>query len=312
MNNQLHTILGASGATGKAVIKELQQRDLPIRLVQRNAKAGDKETIKADLLSADEAKIAIKGSTHVYLCVALPYDSKIWLEKWPLIMQNVIDACAETNAILIFLDNAYMYGPAPLAIPFAENHSQNPGTKKGLARKKTIDLLIKAMEYKKVNAVIGRSADFYGPHTISSAFYNSFLEKMLAGKAPQSIGKINVKHTYANTTDNAKALVSLALDPSTHGQVWHLPVGEPITVEEVTVIFNKILGSNYKISYLPPIIAKIVSIFIPVLNEAVVMLYQFDNEYIMSFDKFKKHFPDFKVTPYEIGIKDMIKSFQVE
>jgi len=33
------------------------------------------------------------------------------------------------------------------------------------------------------------------------------------------------------------------------------------------------------------------------------MLYQFDNTYDMSWDKFHKKFPDFKVTSYEDGIK---------
>ena len=37
-----------------------------------------------------------------------------------------VDACLQEQAVLIFLDNIYMYGPAPLSIPFDEEHPQDP------------------------------------------------------------------------------------------------------------------------------------------------------------------------------------------
>ena len=38
-------------------------------------------------------------------------------------------------------------------------------------------------------------------------------------------GRAGARHTYAHVDDNARALVALALDESTHGRAWHLPVG---------------------------------------------------------------------------------------
>lgn len=310
MANQLHTVLGSSGAIGRAVIQELQNRNLPIRAVERSVKIKGVETITADLLDIEQTKKALQGSTHVYLCIGLPYSSAVWLTQWPKIMQNTIDACIAVDAILIFFDNVYMYGPPPLTIPFDENHKQNPITKKGMARKQTADMLLKAIKENKLKAVVGRSADFYGPNAVNSQFYISFLERMLIDKAPQAISKSGIKHTYAYTVDNGKALVALAVSPTTYGEVWHFPVGEPITIEEVAAIFNKELGKNYKISFLPSFMRKILSLFVPVLKEVGEMLYQFNSEYQMSFVKFKKQFPEFKVTPYEQGIKEMINSFK--
>jgi nucleoside-diphosphate-sugar epimerase len=310
MSSELHTILGASGAIGRAVIKELQNRKLAIRLVGRSLKIEGIEIMQADLLNSSETKKAIQDSTHVYLCVGIPYRTDVWLKNWPLLMQNVIAACVDANAILIFFDNIYMYGAPPLTIPFDENHPQNPTTQKGIARKQTADLLLKSIKENKLTAVIGRSADFYGPSAANSPFFISFLERMLKNKAPQYLSKPGIKHTYANCMDNGKALVAIALDPTTYGQVWHLPVGEPITIEEVAAIFNKELGTNFKISFLPAIVRKILSLFISPIKEASEMLYQFNDEYIMSFDKFKKHFPNFKVTSYEEGISEMINSFK--
>lgn len=309
MKNQIHTVLGASGAIGRAVIKELKNRSLSISAVERKWKLQGIEPFEADLLNKDEAIKIIRNSSFVYLCVGLPYQSKVWTKDWPILMENVITACEKANAKLIFFDNIYMYGPAPLSMPFNEENLQLPTTKKGLARKKTTDLLLKAIAENRIEAVIGRSADFYGESAVNSPFYISFLENILKGKAPQVLGKNGITHTYAYSGDNGRALVELALNDSTYGQVWHLPVGKPITFEEVNEIMNSFVGTNYKIRYVPKIMRKLLSLFILPLKEVEEMLFQFENPYEMNFDKFKKQFPDFQVTTYQDGIKKMIQSF---
>lgn len=133
---------------------------------------------------------------------------------------------------------------------------------------------------------------------------------MLKGKAPQSISKAGVKHTYGFNLDLGRALVALALDESTYGQVWHLPVGEPLAVEDIAALINGELGTAYKISHLPVVILKVLSLFMPSLRELPEMLYQFNQPYIMSFEKFKSHFPGFKVTSNEVGVKALVTYFK--
>lgn len=310
MKNPLHVVLGASGASGRAVVEELQKRNLPVKAIGRSARLSGVETVVADVFNKNELTAALQGASHVYLCIGLPYNLKIWQRQWPLLLQNTIEACETVRARLIFLDNIYMYGPAPLAVPFDENHPQTPASLKGRVRKQVADMLLKAMQEKRVEAVIGRSADFYGPHAVYSLLYISFLERMLQGKAPLSIAFKGVQHTYANTSDNGRALVALALEDSAYGQVWHLPVGEPVTPEEASEIFNKVLGTQLKISFMPAWLLGILSIFIPIMKEAAEMQYQNKSPYIMSFEKFRRQFPDFEVTPYEAGFREMVASFQ--
>ncbi len=309
-NEQLHLVLGGSGAIGQAVIYELLQRNISVKAVERSKNVKNVETIKADLLEFEEAKNAISGASYVYVCVGLPYSAKVWETQWPKLIGNVIDACSLTNAKLIFLDNVYMYGPAPLSIPFDENEKQNPQTKKGKVRKIVADMILDAHKDNKIEAVIGRAADFYGPNTKNSILYVNFLENILNNKNPNWLAKLDKEHTYAYTQDIGKALVELALDNTTYGEVWHLPAGKKITIEEILKIINNELNTNYKISYTPGFIINILSVFIPVLRELKEMLYQFNNTYDMSWDKFHKKFPDFNVTSYEEGIRDMIKSFK--
>ncbi len=310
MNHALHTVLGATGAIGKAVVHELKFRNLRIRAVQRKGSITDVDNVNADILLAHETMKAIKGSTHVYMCTAVPYSAKLWQQKWPLMMKNVIDACAEEGARLIFLDNIYMYGPSPLAVPFTEHHPQFPPSAKGQVRKQIADMLMQAASEHRIKAIIGRSADIYGPGGLNSPIYHSFLSRMLEGKAPQSLAPKRAKITYAYIPDIGKALVMLALTQDAYQQVWHLPVGRPISIQEIADIINKELGTHHKVSYISKGKMQILSLFIPILKEIKEMMYQYETEYYMSFEKFHKQFPDFQVTPYEIGIPEMVRYFK--
>lgn len=304
MKNQIHTVLGANGAIAKGVIKELKIRQLQIRKVSRKP-----TWVQADLLRKEDAERAIEGSSYVYLCIGLPYNSQVWESQWPQVMQNVIDACEKAQARLIFLDNMYMYA-SPLPIPFDEDTNQNPSSRKGKARKQTADLFLKAIRDNKIKGLIGRSADFYGEAALNSPFYISFLERMLQGKGPQILNSAEIEHTYANVLDSGQALVELALNDDCYGEVWHLPVGEPISKNRILTLFNKKLGSNFKISVMPTLLKKILSIFIPILNETKEMEYQFDQKYVMSDLKFRKRFPNFKASSYKDGVDRMVEWFK--
>ncbi len=265
--------------------------------------------MQADLLDRRQTELAISGSDFVYLCVGLPYEHKVWADQWERIMANVIDACVDNDAKLIFLDNVYMY-TSDLPNPFDERTAQQPSSKKGVVRKKVADLFMQAIESRGLRGLIARSADFYGVGASNSVFYLSFLERVLKGKAPQLLSAGNVKHTFANVDDNARAMVDLALCEDCYGQVWHLPVGTPITMDEALGIVNELRGTSFENSVMPGLLKRILPLFIPILKEAKEMEYQFENEYVMSYAKFSARFPDFEVTAYKEGISEMIASFE--
>ena len=308
-NDELHTVLGANGAMGKALADELKKRKLHYKLVSSNS-SQDKQTIeKADLTNKEETLQAIKESRYVYLCVGLPYSTKIWTEQWPIIMQNVIAACAVHNSKLIFFDNVYSYSQ-PLSIPFDEKMSQKPTTKKGELRKYIADVMLNAVAEKRIDGLIARSADFYGPNAKNSILYISILKKMLQGKKPQSLSNGNIAHTYAYLADNAKAILELSLRNDCYGEIWHLPVSNLTTLDQVVKIFNQVLKKEYKLQVMPKFMINILSRFIPMIKEVKEMQYQFDNEYKMSHQKFMTQFPDFEITPIEKGLTEMANYFK--
>ncbi len=310
MNSSLHTVLGATGSIGQATIQALQTRGFAIKAVSRSTALPNVSNHKADLLDLEQTRASIKDSTHVYICVGLPYKTEIWDRDWEILMHNVITACSEQNARIIFLDNIYMYGPSPLQVPIEESHPQQPPSIKGKARKRTTDMLLAAINAGKVKGVIGRAADIYGPKAVNSSLYISVLERMLAGKAPQLLAPAEIPHRYSSTRDIGNALVELALAEDTYGQAWHLPVGRLTNNSEMIALLNRELGTDFKASVLPTFMRKILRLFIPPLKEIEEMLYQVQHPYDFSDTKFRTRFPDFEVSTYEEGIKEMVASFK--
>src|SRR6476646_1977201 len=128
----MQTILGANGAIGKSLAKELQRYTDKVRLVSRHPKKvneGD-ELVTADLNNAAQTDAAVQGSEVVFLTAGLDYKLKVWQAQWPEIMRNVITACKKHNAKLVFFDNIYMYDKNSLD-NITENAPINPPSKKG-------------------------------------------------------------------------------------------------------------------------------------------------------------------------------------
>src|SRR5258706_11915419 len=70
------TILGAGGAIGNELLKELIARKESIRLVSRNPKRvpGVAEAVAADLSNFDDTLKAVSGSRVAFLLAGLKYD----------------------------------------------------------------------------------------------------------------------------------------------------------------------------------------------------------------------------------------------
>lgn len=128
------SILGAGGAIGSDLVKELTTRNESIRLVSRNPKLvpGAAEAVAADLSNLDNTVKAIAGSRIAFLLVGLKYDITEWRALWPHIMRNAIEAAKRANARLVFFDNVYMYGKVEGVM--TEETPFHPYSKKGEIR----------------------------------------------------------------------------------------------------------------------------------------------------------------------------------
>jgi uncharacterized protein YbjT (DUF2867 family) len=99
----MHTILGAGGAIGNELRKELIRKGERVRFVARKPEtaSGTTEVVAADLSDLQQTIDAVSGSAVAYLVVGLKYDTNVWRDLWPRIMQNAIEACKRSGTKLI-------------------------------------------------------------------------------------------------------------------------------------------------------------------------------------------------------------------
>ena len=305
-----YTILGAGGSVSNALIPELQKRKIDVRLVSRRASPVDgiSENISADLLDSKAVSDAVAGTDVAFLLAGLPYSTKVWKEKWPIVMQNVIDACEKHKVKLVFFDNVYMYGRVEGKM--TEETPNNPCSKKGEVRAKIATMLMDAIKAGKIQGLIARAADFYGPNVNSSLITFLVIDNIKKGKKPQVLLNDNTTHSFTFIPDTGRALADLAADKSALNQIWHLPTYNPApTGKEMIEIFVKYYGISAKYSVMGKMLVNIGSLFIPVVRELKEMMYQYEYNYYFDSTKFEKHF-GYGATSYEEGLKQTAEFYK--
>jgi nucleoside-diphosphate-sugar epimerase len=304
----MQTILGAGGIIGTELARVLPQYTDKVRLVARNPKAvtGKEELFQADLSDAESTLKAVAGSEVVYLCVGLNYHLPTWQKMWPIIMQNVIEACASHQAKLVFFDNIYMYHPSEIR-DIRETSVKDPQTGKGKVRLQILELLWAAHHAGRIQATVARAADFYGPNAGSVSVLNEgVLKPLRLGKAANWFGRTDKKHSFTYTIDAAKATAILGNSDKAWGEEWHLPTAKkPLTGEEYIQTLAALIGAKPKKQVAGKFILRILGLFNPLMKEFVEMLYQYDRDYIFNSDKFEQAF-EFEVTPYSEGLKTIV------
>jgi nucleoside-diphosphate-sugar epimerase len=296
MNTNLQTILGSGGVIGTPLAKELSKFTTRIRLVSRNPKKvnPDDELFAADLTESTQVDKAVQGSEIVYLTVGFEYNLKVWKEKWPKVMNNVIGACKKHHAKLVFFDNIYMYDPDFLN-GMTEETPVKPPSKKGEVRAFILNMLLEAMKTGEITALIARAADFIGPK-------NSLLSEMVYkdlknGKKATWLADTVKIHNFTFTNDAACATALLGNTHEAYGQTWHLPTDRsPVTGKDWIDMFAKELKVKSKVSVMPVWMLGILGIFVPILKEFKEMAYQYDRDYLFDSSKFENKF-GFKPTP---------------
>lgn len=301
------TILGANGNIAKIVSSELRKKGIKILQVSRNPKSNssEDEVVKADLLNATQISKAVKGSDVVFLVAGITYKTSIWKRDWPIIMRNTLDACIAHGAKLVFFDNMYALDPTHVG-HLTEETPMNPQSEKGKVRKQILEMLWADVEKGKLQAMVVRAADFYGPGATNSFLHELVIKNMKAGKNPQWLYSGDKKHSFAFLPDADKATAFLALQDDAWNQTWNLPTDPSYpSGKEITATLNRLLSKKAKLLVMAPWMVSLLGIFIPVLREVKELRYQSDQDYCLDSSKIEKAY-GLKPTPIEQGLKECI------
>lgn len=301
----MQTILGAGGVIANELAKELRAYTASVRLVSRHPKkvSDADELFTADLLNAAQVKAAVAGSEVVYLTAGLVYSAKIWQAQWPVIMRNTIDACIAAKARLVFFDNIYLYDPSRLN-PMTESTPIAPGSEKGKVRAAIINMLMTAVKENGLQALVARSADFYGYSIANVSLLTETVIKPLSEKKTANwLMDVNCLHSFTWVPDAAKATAILGNTPDAFGETWHLPTAaHPLTGKQWIELMAGLLNVQAKYRVVGKTLTRIMGWFMPIMRESVEMLYQYDRDYVFDSSKFEQRF-NFKPVSYQDGAR---------
>lgn len=289
----MQTILGSGGAIGTDLAKSLKQFTDDIKLVSRNpVKVNDTDILFSDDFT-DPLRIskAIEGSEICYITVGFEYNIKVWQQQWPAFIENTVSACIQHQTKLVFFDNVYAIGGDNVK-HITENSPISPTSKKGEVRASIDRYILEEVEKGKLEAIIARAPDFFGPvKKQNSLLMNLVYDNMAKGKTAQWFGNPDVVHTMGYTPDLAKGTAILGNSPDAYNQIWNLPVDmNSLTGREWVKLFANEMKASDKIQAVPVWMIRLLGVFIPFLREMPEMMYQFDRDFNFDSSKFINKF----------------------
>jgi len=303
----MQTILGANGQIGEELARELKRNFSPdIRIVSRNAKkVNDTDAVfSADLSIREQAIEAVKGSEVAYFTLGLPISSDLWEQQFPLITQNVIDACKINGVKLVFFDNTYMYPQDGRVL--TEQTPFSPVGRKGKVRKEMAEMVLREMQTGALEAVICRAPEFYGPSKTQSITNTLLFNNIREGKKLKVPLSDTKKRTLIWTPDASRATALIGNTPDAFGQTWHLPVDEShLTYKEFIELAADVYKKELKHAVMPRFLFKIGSLFNKRIKELLELLPRYEHDNVFEDTKFRNRFPGFEVTTYRKGIEQI-------
>lgn len=299
--DQLHVVIGAGGGAGKAIVRELVARELPVRAVNRSGDAdvpAGVECVAGDAMDLASMEAACEDASVIYHAVNVPYPQ--WQAMLPTIMDNLITSAEAEEARLVYVDNLYMYGKVDG--PMSESTPVNPCSRKGQLRADLAATLLAADEQGRVQAVIARGSDFYGPGVFNAGLGEIVLAPALLGKTANAVGDLDMPHTYTYIDDFAKAVVTLGTRDEALGKVWHTPNAEAQSTRQMLEMIFEEAGQTPNYRTAPGYILTGMGIFNPVIRELKEMVYQFEIPFIVDSSRYDRTFGDVTPTPQHEGI----------
>jgi nucleoside-diphosphate-sugar epimerase len=309
-----HVIFG-TGPVGAALAHALQDSGRTVISIPVNEYGSDPTNttiMRGDPTDFEFALRACDGAEVIYTCLNGPADE--WHDQFPQIIDNVINVAAATGARLVHWDLAHMYGSTQEPITEA-----TPNTAKtALARTliEIADKIINATWSGKIDGVIGRSADVYGPGAINPEFGSSFGGRVFWPAIEDDeitvVGDIESPRTLSFINDVATGLITLGEAGDSTGHVWHLPCAPPISPGELASMVVAQTRSTAGVGSLPRHLRGCALMQLKLvradISEVQHELHALDRRFVLNHSNFTMAYGE-NVTPHEDAIRQTLAWF---
>ncbi len=302
------TVVFGYGTVGRMVTKTLLDRGDMVRIAQRTRPTdlpAGASFAACDVLEQDAVRGAVKGTAQVLLAVSFPYDARVWRTAWPTAMTNVVEACAEAGARIVFIDNLYQLGPQHE--PRREDMPLSSAGDKPAILAEVTRIWMAARGRVRMAAL--RCPDFYGPGVSVSHVGATGFGRVASGKSAMLLASPDTPHDFAYVPDVARAAVTLLDAPDdAFGQAWNMPCAPTRTPRNILQLGADAIGVPLRVTTVPLWLLPLFGLFSRLMKEVADVGFTWDRPYVIDASKFKRRFWS-DVTPFEVGAPAMARSF---
>ncbi|MFK7804300.1 MAG: NAD-dependent epimerase/dehydratase family protein [Anaerolineae bacterium] len=311
MSKNINYVILGAGQLGLAIMDELVAKGHEVTIANRSTKLNEKlpksvKLIQFDASDPDQVERVSKDAHIVFFCVQPPYH--LWPALFPKLTASVLEGVSRTNAKLVFGSNVYLYGD-PNGALIHEGLPAAAKTIKGAVRAKMAKMLLDAHATGKVEVVIGRGSDFFGPRVRNSAMGDRLFQAALEGKTADLLGDVNLPHTYTYIRDFARALITLSQQDEAYGRAWHVPNAPTGTTQDFIDLIEAELGHPVKVRASGALMVRLLGLFNPVIRELHELMYEFQKPFVVDHSQFVAQFGN-DVTPHKQAIQETVEWYR--
>jgi len=283
---------------GLAVVRRLIDQGRPVRLVTRSTRPSipGAETVNLDASDAGSLQRVCRDASVLYFCASPPYGSPELLV--PLV-QGVTHGVARAGCRLVYADNLYAYGR--VSGPVCEGLPHRPHGSKGRARAAAVDHVLEAHRLERLGADVVCASDFYGPGVTFALLGDRVFRPAVGGGTIKLLGDADLPHSYTYIEDFARAIVVIAGEAGSFGQIWHVPEAETLTTRAMVERIIMASGGRASCRIAPKWVETVMGVFSRPIRELRETAYQRNEPWVVGADRLRKRF-GFQPTPVDEAV----------
>jgi nucleoside-diphosphate-sugar epimerase len=310
----MHLVLGATGGIGHWTVVKLVEHGEPVRVLVRDperfrrswSEAKGVDVVAGDALVGEDVRRAAKDATTIFHCVNVPYPE--WAAKAFPMLANTISAAQTVGARVVFPGNIYLFGHARADF-VREDHPTEPHTRKGRLRLQMERRLEELHRSQGLAFTIVRMPDFYGPFIVNR-LYAGIFRNALQGRSMPWYGDLDIPSEFLFIPDGGEAMVRAGLDPSSNGEIYHLPGAGVITPRDFLGLVAQTAQSKSKPRAVPGWMVSLAGVFNSEAREFREMMYLKQERFILDGSRYRQKFGVVPSTPYAVGVRKTLEWFR--
>jgi nucleoside-diphosphate-sugar epimerase len=176
-------------------------------------------------------------------------------------------------------------------------------------RKEQEDLLLSADAAGKIEGVLLRLPDFYGPG-VEASFLDGAFKAAVEGGTANMVGPIDTPHEFVYVPDVGPVALDLAAKPEARGRWWNLAGVGTTTQRQMAEMAFAQTGRKMKVRVAGKTMLRVMGLFNPFMRELVEMHYLQTTPVLMDDTALTKLLGTIKKTPYEEGVRQSVEYLQ--